>query len=350
MTTIRDVAQRAGVSPATVSYVINNRMNQVGDETRQRVLKTMKELDYWPSPLARSLRAKTTGTIAFLISQSIHPVQAFTVSAGMADLFKRGYVPLIRDVAIHTTDAREVRKIKEITVRDCISRRVDGVVDLLGLSPAQLTLLRERKVPVVLVGCTAPPELDVDSVVVDSYLGGQLAAQHLWQAGYRQMACFHCKQPERVAGFLAELAQLGLAAGSIHVIPDVGHPTVAYDQLMRLWSAGTPIDAVFITADREALGVYRAIEEKGLRIPEQIGVVGFDDTFSVFMSPGLTSVAQPLAELGYRSAALIMERLDHPDRPATHVTLAPQLTVRHSTRSSGSTRRQSIESVWRNDF
>lgn len=332
-TTRADVARRAHVSGATVSYVINNGPRPVGKATRARVLRAIRQLDYGPSEVARSLRLQRTRTIGLILPDTANPFYA-ALAKGVEDTgFGLGYSVLL----CHSNyDATRECAYAEVL----IAKQVDGVV-YIQATPDATTVRRllQRGIPTVAVDREIPG-VEIDCVVADNYGGSRAATEHLLQLGHRRIGCIArasalSNTSERIRGYQTAMRQAGLEANP-DLLVSTGHGyedgRTAMGQLLRTGSRPT---AVVAYPDILAIGAIRAVLDAGLRVPEDISVVGFDDIPpSAFLHPALTTVAMPKWEMGQRATDVLMARIHGGTvgQPAHRMILPTTLIVRESTR------------------
>lgn len=336
MVTIRQVALRAGVSPATVSRVLSGTA-PVNEEKRQRVLRAVEELGYRPNQLARSLAHGRLSVIHLIIGDIRNPFYA-ELARGVEDVgYEHGFT-----VVVSSTDDNPEREA--LYLHTTADFRAAGLVLSTALPEQQLLAHLQRiGCPVVLLN-RYHPSVDADAVLLDNHMGGYLATRHLLDLGHRKIA--HLAGPvnssasrERLEGFRAAVREFGLDPDQL--IIDYGNlrHDSGYRMGQRLVAAGMPVTAVFAGNDLMALGVMEAVTQAGLRVPEDLSVVGFDDTnLSGLWTVLLTTVRQPQYEMGRAAGELLVRRLSDPKGTANRrVVFAPELVVRRSTaRPSGS--------------
>jgi DNA-binding LacI/PurR family transcriptional regulator len=329
MPTIKDVAQRAGVSPTTVSYVLN-KSRFVSPETEARVRQAIKELNYQPDHVARSLRAKRTMTVGMLVSDIANPFYADVVR-GAQDVLSDKHYSLI----LCNTDEAPERELSTLQV--LIQKKVDGLIVV--ATGANVEPLREASnagISIVLVDRQLPGNW-LDTVLVDDERGAYEAVWHLLQLGHRQIGAIIGKigistTDNRRRGYEAALRDFGVPVDPALI--QTGHSTIqgGIAAAHALLDHRPRPTAIFAANNLMTVGVFLALKERGLRCPEDLAVVGFDDMvwLSAF-TPGLTTVAQPNYELGKRAAELLLDRLTgHPPESPRLVTLPPKLIVRES--------------------
>jgi DNA-binding LacI/PurR family transcriptional regulator len=329
MPTIKDVAKRAGVSPATVSYVLNQ-TRFVSPATEARVRQAIRELNYQPNHIARSLRARRTMTVGMIMSDITNPFFADIVR-GAEDVLSEKHYSLI----LCNTDEAPERELA--TLQLLRQKKVDGlIVVATGHNVAPLYEVNALGLPVVLVDRQLPGD-QLDTVVVDNQAGAYQATRHLLELGHRRIGLIIGLQGisttmQRRRGYELALQDYGLAPDPTLI--QEGHSTIeggaaAAETLLDL---NPPPTALFATNNLMTIGVFLTIKQRRLRCPQDIAVVGFDDMvwLSVF-TPGVTTVVQPSYEIGQRAAHLLLDRMTgkSPHTPRV-IMLAPQLIIRES--------------------
>lgn len=327
--TIRDVARLAGVGTGTVSRVINNRGN-VDPATRARVLRAVAELDFHPSVLGRRLstgRAGAIGVVApFMTRQSA--VERLRGIEG--ELSTTGY-----DMVVFNVETPERR---DAVVSDLLhGDRVDGLI-LLAVTPRadELTLIGQRGLPVVLLDAHGP---GLDRVVMHDQAGGALAACHLLQLGHRRIA-FVGELPRRALNVPASRlrhrgVRAALEAAGQSLLPEytvIGEQgaTRAEQLAAGLFGLPTPPTAIVCASDHQAMGVLAAARARGVDVPGDVSVVGYDDLeIATFL--GLTTIRQPMFESGMEAARLLVDRIERRRRDPIRVVVDVELVCRSST-------------------
>jgi LacI family transcriptional regulator len=330
MATIKDVARHAGVSYTTVSHVLN-KTRPVSSEARERVLVAVEALAYMPSALARSLRSKATGSIGLIIPNNTNPYFS-EVARGIEDsCYAAGY-----SVILCNSDDDPAKQRDYLNV--LLTKRCDGLI-VATLAQTDGELLRKMKVPTVLLD-RAPKDIAIDLVAIDNAAGGALAAQHLLTLGHRRIACIAGPQEldismERVAGLRQRLQQAGMQLPAEQLVHADFTSTGGYAAATLLLSSAQAPDAIFCCNDLMAIGALRAAAERGIQVPQQLSVIGFDDIdMAQFVHPQLTSVAQNTRRLGQLTAQCLLDRIADPARPIQRQIVTPQLQVRSSTVSA----------------
>ena len=355
--TIRDVAREVGCSITTVSYVINDGPRGVRPETRERILEAMKRLNYHPSAVARSLNRKHLDTIGVVFPQ---PEATLTVNP---------FFGAVLDGIIKTA-ARERQNVTLYTGlewksgRESLAAFRDGRSDgLLLLSPRTNTdlvdTLREAGISFVLVCSSGERNAAVTSVDIDNAAAARQAVEHLLRRGHQRIAYLGGEPgapsaPYRRRGYEEALAAANIARDDALTLEDVYRrswdeagargalglhdETWGYEGTQRLLALSRRPTALFAANDMIAGGAYRACREAGVQIPDDLSIVGFDDTIiALHLTPPLTTVRQPMSDLGATAGGLLLEMLraeasGEPAPPARHVTLPTYLVERGSTK------------------
>ncbi|WP_410813931.1 LacI family DNA-binding transcriptional regulator [Micromonospora sp. 067-2] len=329
--TMRDVASVAGVSTATVSKVLNDRPD-VGLEVRQRVVDTIARLGYRPNAVARGLRSRRTDTIAIL-TDDLEGIFTNALMRGVEDAASAFDVSVL--LANSYGDPEKERR----HLRRLVDRQVDGLIIMSGnrVRPRSGPALPLPGVPYVFLyeyGAAEP----VPSVLPDDHGGAALAARHLIEIGRRRIAFINGPASweatsDRMKGFTATLRAAGMAIepGFVqHATSWAPEDGFALADIML--GSDTPPDALFCASDDLATGAMAAIHERGLTIPDDIAVVGYDDrSLAVHQRPPLTTVALPLHEMGRTAGRLLLEAVGGADQRHDIIRVDCRLRVRAST-------------------
>lgn len=348
--TLKDVAERAGVSTATVARVLHGN-GYVAEETRKAVEAVVRETGYQINAVAQGLRKQRTFTLGHVL-QSIAPNPFF---AGVALGVEKEATEHGCGVVLYTTQGDAERE--RVGVETLIRRRVDAIIFTKIAHEANVELAARAGIPVVQVErvCSVP----TDSVTADNYPGALEATRHLIELGHQRIAFLgvapsalarlDANRPasstadrttvegERLAGYLDALAAAELQVREDLV--DLGGSYYALDwaratmrRMLELPTACRPT-AVFATCDMLAAGALQEIHHHGLRVPDDLSVVGFDDTYASFLTPPLSTARQPMFEMGQAAARLAIEALQAvPEHRAPRSErLSTHLVVRAST-------------------
>ena len=330
--TLRDVATAAGVHPATASRALNPGTRLlVSEDTARRVSEAADRLGYRPNPVARSLRTRRSHTIGVLIPDLNNPLFPPIVRGIEDRLAEHGYVALLGNTDADLT--------KEQLVFDQLrARHVDGFV--LATATAGSPILAEAAesdVPLVLVNRTAQG-YPFSAVSVDNEQGVRAAVAHLVALGHTRIG--HVAGPQdastgaaRLRGFLDAMAAHHLPVSDAQVAKAAAYSLEEGSRLGReLIEAGSGLTAIVAANDMLAIGCYGGLDELGLRCPEDISVIGFNDMpFVDRLRPPLSSVRFPHYQLGTEAATLLIERIEARESPVKILLLAPELVARGST-------------------
>jgi DNA-binding LacI/PurR family transcriptional regulator len=328
--TILDVAARAGVSKSLVSRVLRGG-ERVSPSRQQAVLEAVAALGYRPNAAARSLVQRRTYNIGVVLSD-LHNLFFAEVLDGIQEAaVGLGYLTLV------TTGSR-TREGEERALEQLLALRVEGIVLAGSILPESVLARAAQEVPVAVV--SRPLDVaGVDVVVNDDVRGAGLAVEHLAGFGHRRIALIDggggAGARERREGYLAAMARLGLAG---HARVAAGDFTEAggYRGARALLRSGTRPTAILAANDLAAIGALNAIEEARLRVPEDVSLVGYDNTaLASLRHISLTTVHQPRREMGRAAMEAVAARIQDPQLPVRRMALAPELVVRSTTAAPG---------------
>jgi LacI family transcriptional regulator len=328
MATIKDVASAAGVSYTTVSHVVNG-TRPVSDEAKRKVEDAVRQLGYVPSAVARSLKQSETFTVGVLIPSSINPFFA-ELTRGIEDYCHgAGYCVFLCN---SDDDPRRQRNY----LRVLLEKRVDGlIVASAGDTAALAEGLARTAIPLVVLDRPVPG-VSASQVSIDHETGAYLATRHLLDAGHRAIACVRGPKglevsEARLAGWSRALTEAGVKPNIRWVVQGDFSSASGYRAGLKLLEAQR-VSAVFACNDLMAIGVLRAAAERGVSVPEQLSVVGFDDIeLGRYVYPALTTVGGSIRGLGETAAQVLIEAI-RSDEPATRtVSVTPRLFLREST-------------------
>jgi len=326
--TIKQVAERAGVSTATVSRALADAKG-VGDRERRRIRDLAKRLGYEPSRVARSLRVGASLTVGVVIPDIQNPF--FTsVVRGIEDvLHGAGYTLLLANS--NESPLREQQMLS--TLR---SENVAGIVFVpINAAKAGYRQLLSMHIPVVAVD-RLPAGLRTDLVTVANAEGARTATAHLIGLRHRDIALLggppqHSTAYERQLGYEEALADAGIPIRPEFIVRGNFREASGYSAMKALLAGPHVPTAVFVANNLMTLGALRAIHESGLRIPTDLALVSFDDIpWATSLNPPLTAVAQPAYEIGGTAAGLLLRRIAEPERAVRHIVLETRLIVRAS--------------------
>ena len=328
MTTIKDIARRVNVSDATVSRVINDSPN-VKPQTREKVQKAIKELNYYPNSLARGMRSKKTNSIGLLLADITNPFYAETAKTIIERAGKNDY-----SIILCTTNNDIIEQQKYIDV--LLQRKVDGFIFAsVHWKDPSLAAVMEAGVPYILYNRKTSAYKNLNYVVLDNELGAYLAVEHLYKLGHRRIAMIRGPHTfstgkERSSGYLKALKEFGLLHDEKLIVQGEYSEKQSYDSAMKLFSSDNRPTAVFASNDLMALSVYDAALSCGLSVPSDIALVGFDDIeIASHRAIELTTVSQNrnmMAEIAFDTLRKNIE--NGPFQQPVQVVLKPMLTVR----------------------
>lgn len=329
-TTMKRIAAELGVSITTVSKVLNKH-EDIGQATRARVLAKVEELGYRPNAVARSLSLRRTHTLGVIIPDLMHSFFVEIVAGLESVVSARGYGLLLCSSG---EDARKERREIEMLR----ARQVDGIV-LASAHAGNTDLLKPLAsvgTALVMIDRDDHPRLRCHRVLTDDHLVGRLATTHLFEAGRKAIA--HIAGPpavharRREAGYREVMREHRVEPPADWVVPAGFMEADGYEGMQRLLKVRPRVDAVFAANDPAAIGAMKAIWEAGLRIPEDIAVVGAGDVaHGDLLRVPLTTVGWSKEELGRRAAELILDQIGpHPRGPFQRIIVPPSLVVRSS--------------------
>ncbi len=327
--TIRDVAIRAGVSHQTVSRVIN-KSERVSPTTRTRVKKAIKELGYRPNVIARSMAKGHTYTLGCISPNLTNYIFSKIIESAQAEARRQGFFVLTGCAST----ADDVLPLLD----EMLNRRVDGLLVLNPRDDARyihLLPLIEQGTPVVYLK-NSPKEEAVSSVCANDQSGGYQATQYLLDLGHARIATITGPENEectldRLEGYWQALSEAGVKQDRELIVQSDWSAESGGQAILQLLEAKVPFSAVFAQNDRMAIGAIRALRDSGLRVPQDISVIGYDDIpLSSYFDPPLTTIHQPMDEFGRRGAQLLIEAVQNPQHTLKQVRLNTQIIKRNS--------------------
>jgi DNA-binding LacI/PurR family transcriptional regulator len=331
--TIYDVAEKVGVSIATVSKVINN-TGRISEKTRKKVLLAMEEIQYQPSVVASALTGKHTNTIGLLIPDIANAFFA-ELARSVED---RGH-ELGFSVVMCNTDnepKKEAQYLKWLQ-----QKSVDGIILGTGIqNESTLNQLIEQKIPTALIARDIP-SLAVDTVVVDDFTGGYQATSHLIGLGHTEIAFIvsdltNLSEEERYRGYLHALQEAGIAPKEEYKFINNSTIEDAKQAMQNILKRKERPTAVFALNDLLAIGTIQGAKACGLKVPDDLSVVGFDDTvLATINEPPLTTIAQPIHDMGRQVIDLLSQEIKGKKKGKRRVVVSSKLVIRKSTASLG---------------
>jgi LacI family transcriptional regulator len=333
--TLKDIAEKSGVSVSTVTRVLNYKATKyrISEATQKVVFRTAKRLKYRPNQLARGLRLKKTQTVGLVAPDISNPFFAYVIRSIQNEASGAGYSLIICD----TNEDQDI----EIEQTNLLwSKGVDGFIVLpVGLKFDHLQDVAKEGIPVVLIDRSFD-ELPFDSVVVDNYQGSFDAVEHLIDNGHKRIAIiqglpYTYTNNGRVTGYKEALRKYGIPVDSDLIVGSDFRRQNGYIWTKHLLGLRNPPTAIFLTSDLIALGALEALNEAGVKVPDHMSLVAFDDIdFAPFLISPLTVVAQPKEQLGEEAVQMLMERIDGRGKKETETrVLQPKLIKRESVKN-----------------
>lgn len=312
---MQDVAELAGVSRTTVSFVLNDTplANNIPSETRERVLAAVKELGYRPNVIARGLRSSRTHTIGFVTDRIATTPYAVRILEGAQEIaWANGYLLLL----INTGGDQ---RLKRTAIDMMLDRQVDGIIYATMYHRPVTPPTNMHELPAVLLDCYTQ-DRTFPSVVPDEVLGGRTAVELLLKKGHRRIGFALDSDPVpaavgRLEGLKQALAAHGVPFEEALVQTGESIPAGGYYATMALMHLPNPPTAIFCYNDRMALGAYNALRDLNLTIPDDVAVMGFDnqELIAADLSPPLSTMALPHYEMGQWAVRHLLELIEHPD-------------------------------------
>jgi len=333
MPTIADVARRAGVGVGTVSRVLND-SPLVSDRTRDRVLAVIEEMDYRPSALARGLSIGTAGVLAAVVQRMTSP-SALQRLRGILDVASEAGF----DVILHNVKSEDDYRDQ---VRDLLrpDRCAGGLLVSIKPEDREVAKLVGNPVPVVVVDGQLP---GIASLYIDDELGGRMAAQHLIELGHERIAFVgewedvigFRPTAKRRAGFRLAMEDAGLEVPDCYVKSGPHEHMVTLAATNELLDLEDPPSAMVASADSHAMVIIQGARARGLRVPQDLSVIGFDD-LEIAEHLGISTIRQPLYDSGARGARMLLDLMQAATLEPEHIEMPVELVVRGSTAAPGS--------------
>lgn len=330
MATMKDIAKLAGVSTSTVSHVIN-KTRFVSEEISQRVNNAVKELHYsGPSVLARSFKVNRTKTLGMLVTTSTNPFFGEVVKGVERSCYQNGYSLILCNTE---GDHQRMRE----SINTLLQKRVDGLILMCSsLEGERLDVFEHYPdIPVVVMDW-GPMLFTCDKIQDNSLRGGYMATQYLIESGHTDIGCItgplirHQAQM-RYEGYKRAMNEVNLSFNSDWIIESDFECEGGYDAFMKMHHRGTLPSAIFVSNDMMAMGVINAANECGIKIPDDLSLIGYDDIhIAKYMSPALTTIHQPKYRLGQAAVETLLKRLDNQVSDIQVIQLEPTLVTRNS--------------------
>ncbi len=327
MITIKDIAEKAGVSYATVSRALNGRPD-VNEETRSRIFELAKEMGYQPNAIARSLVKRKSQVLALIVPDVSNPFFADITMAVNDAAEKAGYTIMVCNTGWDPIKEQE-------KIRIMVEQRVDGII----IKPAAFLkpgVLEALNIPIVVFWHAMNDDLSY--IEVDHDIGSRLAVSHLIERGFKRIAYIGGKETSpsnqiRLMSYQKTLQENGFTVdGELISFGAFNHES-GYERLKQLLRLKNPPDAVFCANDIIAMGVLQCAQDMSIPVPGELGIIGFDDiSYTSLPLINLSSVSQPRDKLGEKAFDALLEEIEHfPVRTRQHIMIEPELKVRGTT-------------------
>ncbi|MCY9668638.1 LacI family transcriptional regulator [Paenibacillus alginolyticus] len=331
--TLKEVAKLAGVSTATVSNALNE-TKYVSEEVKDKINKAIEELNYQPNIVAKSLRVQESRIIGVLISDVANPFFSIVVRGIEEELSKSNY-----SILLCNTDSSVEKERKYLEVM--IGKRVDGlVVSSAGNSGDYFRSLDKTGVPIVFLN-RCPEFMNSDVIMTNNIQGAYSATEHLIRHGYGKIAIITGPSSistgkDRLIGYKRALEDYGVALSDTLVKEGLFTIQSGYDKMKELMEQDSKPDAVFVSNNSMTLGAYKYLKEAGIRIPDQIAVLGYDDPdWADIVDPPITTVRQPAYQLGVHAANLMLVRINEKQVKREIMYMDTTLIIRRSCGCTG---------------
>jgi LacI family transcriptional regulator len=328
--TIHDIARELNISASTVSRALQNNP-RISLKTKEKVLSTVDSMGYRPNTLASNLRNKKSNTIGIVVPLINRHFFSSVISGVEEVAFKAGYTVVI-------AQSNDLAKKEIAIVQSMFANRVDGLIISIAMEPTDyehLKIFKKKNIPLVFFDRVVL-EIETDNIVVNDFMGGIHVTQHLIDQGYKRIA--HMAGPQnlmtyfdRKKGYMMALIKNGITFDESLVVTNSLTASDGVEAIELLMNLTNPPDAIFCGNDTTALSSMIYLREKGLRIPEDIGIVGFsNEPFSRVVSPSISTIAQPGFLIGKKAAELILNQIEHKEKSFTKWIMPTELIVRES--------------------
>ncbi len=328
--TLAGLASKTGFSITTISRVLSGKADQhrISPETREKILAAARESNYFPNLVAQNLRTNRTDTIGLMLPSVANPYFADIASSVIEEARRRNYTTIV-------VDSAENPEIEKAGISSLMSRQVDGIIAVpCGDDPVLFEEINRKFLPVILIDRYFSTSM-LPYITTNNYLGSVEATGHLIMNGHSDIACIQgvvssLPNRKRVSGYLAALDKAGIKERAIVVGNEFSAQNGYLETKLLLNKADRPT-AIFALSNTIMLGAVKAIREAGLRIPEDISIVAFDNNIYMdYMTPAITRVGQPTEEMGKLATKLLFECIASGNRSTTQIELAPTLITRSS--------------------
>ena len=328
--TIKDISRRLGISVSTVSKALNG-YPDVSEDTRERIQELARELDYHPNIAAQSLRRGRTNKIGLLINNPLPFISEY-----IADIISGAALtaePQGNNLVLYTTAVTHPEEIRRI----CRAREVDGLMVIFSPSPTVIEVLNSERMPFIVFGRRVEQE-GVSFVAPDNEAGAYVLTQHLIEQGHTRIGfttrpSLGTVSDDRFAGYRQALADAEIPLRSDLVVETIIEEMSGYKAMNLLLDLPEPPTAVFTFYDLMAVNALDAVHDRGLRVPEDVAIAGFDGLrSSLITKPRITTVQQPLNKMGQRATELLLNQIKDNTQSSVHEIFPVELIIRQSTR------------------
>jgi LacI family transcriptional regulator len=333
--TIKDIAKKVGVSPTAVSAVLNNRSRpRTSQETRKKILRVAKEMKYQPNLLARGLVNKKSHLIGLVVTTMLNPIYPELAQGIEDEALRLGYNILL-------CSTNNDQKIEASCIKNLLGKGVEGlIISSVSYDGSSILELIEDQFPFVLLTRTVDEDVfgrQINHVVLDNFRGGYLAMEHFYRLGYDRIGIIAGDLETstgkfRTEGFNKALADFGYEYDPGLFFECKYQPELAYQATQKLLSIDSPPRAIFAQSDHMALSVREAVLEAGLKIPEDIALIGFDNiAMASLKGIELTTINLKKYEMGAVAVKILVDKLNNNSlQMSSQITLEPELIIRES--------------------
>jgi LacI family transcriptional regulator len=328
--TIHDIARELKISASTVSRALQNNP-RISQKTRDKIRKLADSMGYRPNTLASNLRNKKSNTIGIVVPLINRHFFSSVISGVEEVASKAGYTVVI-------SQSNDLANKEIAIVQSMFANRVDGLIISIAMQSTSfdhLKMFKKRNIPLVFFD-RAVPEIEADKIVVDDYMGGFRVTQHLIEQGYQRIG--HMAGPQnlmtyfdRKKGYIDALTKNGMEYDESLVISSTLISESGVAAVQQMMDLPNPPDAIFCGNDTTALSAMIYLRDKGIRIPEDLGIVGFsNEPFSRVVSPSISTIAQPAFLMGQKAAELILHQIINKGKSFQTLVLPTELIIRES--------------------
>ncbi len=328
--TLSTISQRTGVSVTTVSRVLSGQSEKyrISETTQSKVLEEARRCNYSPNIVARNLRTNRTNTIGLILPSVANPYFADLSSVIISEAHRNGYTTIV-------TDSMESEDNQKANIAMLLSRRVDGIIAApCGDDPTLLEEINRAHLPVILADRFFE-DSQLPHVTTNNYSGGFEATNALIRKGHKRIACIQgvktsTPNKRRIAGYIDAMRRVGIEDNAI-VVGNEFSLQNGYLETKLLLNRNPRPTAIFALSNTIGLGAIKAIREAGLRIPEDISLIAYDNNIYMdYLIPPISRISQPIEEMAKLATKLLFESIETGKRLNTHIELAPDLIARES--------------------